>query len=58
MNYTIILRHAERHHITNFENTEIASLTLKGKINSILMGNFLRKKFENITLIKTSYIER
>jgi len=58
MNYTIILRHADRNKIKSFDETEIASLNFKGIINSFLMGLFLNKEFKEINLIKTSYIER
>lgn len=56
MNYTIILRHADRQHIGKLENTEKAGLTFKGILNSIRMG-FLLHKYK-ITKIKTSYILR
>lgn len=57
MNYTIILRHADRQHIGKLENTEKADLTFKGILNSIMMGFYLTK-FKHITKIKTSYILR
>jgi len=58
MNYTIILRHAERNKIKRIEETETAKITLNGLISSIRMGFFLNQKFKDITKIKTSYIER
>ncbi len=58
MNYTIILRHAERNKIKSVKETETASLTLIGIINSFLMGRILKKKFDGISVIKTSYIKR
>ncbi len=58
MNYTIILRHGERQKIHNVNETESAKLIMKGLINSILMGLFLRSKYKGIQKIKTSYIKR
>jgi broad specificity phosphatase PhoE len=58
MNYTIILRHGERQKINRVEDTESANLILKGVINSILMGLFLRNNYSGIKRIKTSYIKR
>jgi hypothetical protein len=58
MNYTIILRHGERQKIRKVEDTESAKLILRGVINSILMGFFLRTKYSGIKKMKTSYIKR
>lgn len=58
MNYTIILRHGDREKIKTIKHTETAKLVLKGLINSILMGFYLRKKYNGIKKMKTSYIKR